>query len=421
MDNEVPKWLKIMQNGSLGEVRTKAFLMDRFWILERSVDIDGADFIIQRRVTHNNLLDRDAPRLGVVQVKFFETESTTHYIPNIYIVDDEGNLRDEFFVMCHAGKEDTPKIFFLTAKMIFDDFSTTTINDVEKFRLPGAVILSTNKYLVTSRKNTLDRIENQLILADFTKNRKFLSWRLPSSSIDASAILPEFKEPIDNWWGEIPKEFKYLKETAQSAMIKVEEIYNLLKEITEEVNPIKAFEYIDDIRYECRDGLGRWSISLPNDLYNEDFELVCRVHLEKVNYLKNEGLLDNYLSIKDNLREKISEFICANLPIDANTVLSITIDFSTKDLTINSINQKLTSADKYWSVPNTFNRFGHLELDTDKYSGIKEIADGKFEYYWLAGRIYMSEDDKNDIPNFYRTSNFKLYYDIMEKIYNDKK
>lgn len=118
MDNEIPTWLKIMQNGSLGEARTKAFLMDRFWILERSVDVDGADFIIQRRVTRQNLLDRDAPRLGVVQVKFFESEHTTHYIPKVYIVDEENKPREEFFVICHSGMEDNPKIFFLTAKMI---------------------------------------------------------------------------------------------------------------------------------------------------------------------------------------------------------------------------------------------------------------------------------------------------------------
>ena len=135
MENEVPTWLKIMQNGSIGEARTRAFLLDRFWILERSVDIDGADFIIQRRVTRQNLLDRDPPRLGVVQVKFFEAESTTHYIPKIYVVDEENNPRDEFFVICHTGLEDEPKIFFIPAKTILEDFKITVINEVEKFRL----------------------------------------------------------------------------------------------------------------------------------------------------------------------------------------------------------------------------------------------------------------------------------------------
>ncbi len=76
---EFPVWLKAMQNGAIGEARTRAFLIDRFWVLERSVDIDGADFIIQRRITSSNLLDEKPPRFGVVQAKFFSGPETSHY------------------------------------------------------------------------------------------------------------------------------------------------------------------------------------------------------------------------------------------------------------------------------------------------------------------------------------------------------
>src|SRR6478672_6525088 len=31
-----------------GEARALAFLLDRFWVLERSVDVQGADLIVQR-------------------------------------------------------------------------------------------------------------------------------------------------------------------------------------------------------------------------------------------------------------------------------------------------------------------------------------------------------------------------------------
>ena len=42
-----PIWLKVMENGTVGEARTRSFLIDRFWVLlERSVDTDGADFLI---------------------------------------------------------------------------------------------------------------------------------------------------------------------------------------------------------------------------------------------------------------------------------------------------------------------------------------------------------------------------------------
>lgn len=416
-DKNTPTWLKIMQNGAIGEARARAFLIDRFWILERSVDIDGADFIIQRKVTRQNLLDRNPPRLGVVQVKFFESNKTAQYIPKVYIIDDEGKSRDEFFILCHTGNEDNLKTFFITAKEILENFEITIKDGIEKFRLSGYKILDTDRYLISSNKNTLDRIENHLKLADFTKNRKFISWKLPSSEVDTDAIKTEFKEPLDNWWGEIPKEFKTLKESAHSTMVYIEDIYNNLKKVTEEIDPIKVFEYIHEIKSECCDGYGNWKIKLPDDLYNENFETVCHQHLEKVNYLKNKGLLDKFISLKELLKKDISDYVCKNLPIGPNTVLSIFIDFSTKDFTINSITYKLTEANDYWKVPNLLNQFGHI--DTDKYYGIKDISKGKFEYYWLAGRIWMDEIAKSDIPNFYKTENFRVYYECMEKMYEE--
>jgi len=74
-----------MQNGSIGEARTQAFLIDRFWVLERSVDIDGADFIIHRRITSANLLDKRPPRFGVVYAKFFAGPKTSHHIYKQYL------------------------------------------------------------------------------------------------------------------------------------------------------------------------------------------------------------------------------------------------------------------------------------------------------------------------------------------------
>ncbi|AJS58191.1 hypothetical protein [Paenibacillus sp. IHBB 10380] len=74
MMEDKPHWLLRMENGGLAEARTKAFLMDRFWILERSVDIQGADFIIQRRLTSQNILDATPPRFGVIQVKYYQNK-----------------------------------------------------------------------------------------------------------------------------------------------------------------------------------------------------------------------------------------------------------------------------------------------------------------------------------------------------------
>lgn len=66
-----------MENGSVGEARTRSFLIDRFWVLKRSVDTDGADFLIQRRTTTQRFTDKVPPRVGVVQAKFFQDRRTS--------------------------------------------------------------------------------------------------------------------------------------------------------------------------------------------------------------------------------------------------------------------------------------------------------------------------------------------------------
>ena len=234
MSDLTPPWLKAMQNGSLGEARAKAFLMDRFWILERSVDIEGADLIIQRRLTNRNLLDTTPPKLGFVQVKFFESDKTTQYIPTVYITDSEGKLREDFFILFHTGFEENSKIYFLTSDVVNSDFEIVEVDGMKKYRIYGTKILNSEKYLVKSKSNTLNRIENNLVFADFKKNREFISWKLPNVVSDTSAILPYYKENLENHWGNIPDEFQRIKNYALKSMYELEEIYLKLKEIVDD-------------------------------------------------------------------------------------------------------------------------------------------------------------------------------------------
>lgn len=411
MSNEIPTWLKIMQNGSIGEARTRAFLMDRFWILERSVDIDGADFVIQRRITRNNLLDRDAPRLWVVQVKFFESEWTTQYIPKIYITDDENKPRDEFFVICNSGQEDSPRMFFLTAQMIFNDFKISSIDGIEKYRLPGWMILGTEKYLITSSKNTLDRIENQLILADFTKNRRFFSWRLPSPKIDIDVIHPDFKEPIDNWYCKIPEEFKLLKKHAYSAMNEIEDIYNIFREIVEEADPLIALDHLSDIKSRCCNSYGQWWISLPSELWDSDFTDACSEHLRKLNFLRDKWVLDKYIDMKALLKKSILGFINSNLPIAHDIIHSIFINFSTQNFEILSIEHKLLSIDEHSIISGIDKKDYH-------FGGVINISNDLIECYWRPGDFYLSDENKKDLSGFYASRDFRIYSDCMNVVFD---
>lgn len=421
MEDKIPSWLKAMQNGALGEARAKAFLMDRFWILERSVDIDGADLIIQRRITSQNLLDRNPPKLGFVQVKFFESEKTTHYIPKAYITDDKGKLRDEFFLLCHSGFEENSQTFFLTSEMINSDFDIVKKSGINKFRISGAKILRNKKFFVQSKTNTLSRIERKLALSDFIRNREFISWKLPNLISNSAAILPDFNEPIDNSWGHIPKEFQKIKESALKAMNEIEALYLDLKSIAEEVDPLEAFTKIEILNSELgSQTYGHWGREIMESLYDENFYYTSKAHLDKVELLRADGLLDIFINLKGVIKKNISDFLCDNLPIDSNTIHSLLIEFSSEDFKVISIRHNLVKASEYFNVPETLDQFGHIGIPSSNYRGFKEISNSCFEYYWLAGRIYIDENFKDKLADYYRESDFWIYNDCVEKMYELK-
>lgn len=421
MPEIVPPWLKAMQNGSLGEARAKAFLMDRFWILERSVDIEGADLIIQRRLTGKNLLDPTPPRLGFVQVKFFESEKTSQTVPSAYILDQEGKAREDFFLLFHTGYEENAKIFFLTADMVQSDFELTEISGVKKYKIPGAKVFSNEKYTIKSSSNTLSRIERRLELVDFKKNREFISWKLPNVIADTSAILSDYREDITNSWGNIPNEFQRIKENALKAMQDIEKMYIELKEIAEEIDPMEAFVKIEYFSHQYgNNSYGRWGNDIINNLYDEGFYYTCKNHKDKVETLRQDGLLDEYINAKSVITENVMNYLAEKLPIDKNTIHSMIIEFSIVNFKIESVRHRLINATEYFNVPDTLNKFGHVEISHCDYSGIKTISENTFEFYWLAGRIYIDKKQESNLVDFYRSIMYTVCRDCLDKMYDLK-
>ncbi len=298
-----------MQNGAIGEARTRAFLLDRFWVLERSVDIQGADLIIQRRLTTQNLIDREPPRLGVIQVKFFGTAGTTHYVHKQYVVHASGSARTEFFLMCHAGTEDSPRSWLLSADEIKSSFPEAQDKEQVYYQISFQALEKASRFEVCKRSLALDRIEHALGLADFLSNRRFISGFLPSVSQTVDGILPLYHEPIRNVWLNIPEQFAKIKKSAMKGIIDLEEAREMLQSIINEVDPIKAQAVAEDMQSAYAGGYGRFSVSLPDDLWDEDFITACRRHKKMVDRLRADGVLDAFIVLSAELKRSIVEFL----------------------------------------------------------------------------------------------------------------
>jgi len=306
-----PSWLVRQENGAVAEARSRAFLMDRFWVLERSVDVDGADLIVQRRLTQRSLLDRTPPRLGFIQTKFYENASTTQYIHREYVVDPESKPRAEFFTVCHTGIEDNFKMFLLSAEEISRGFRLTGEDHSKPncFVLPGRDVL-VQQFEIIDRCNALDQIERALLNADFYKNRAFASWALPSTKTELPPILPMYQEQIDNWWGDIPTQFDHVREQARKASGEFQYALSRLQEIQESQDPEQVVGIAEELQ-------GEWgpSVNALRDIYNEDFHKVVQLHKKRYQQLTEAGLRGAHAAIRRSLIEKFLKEVAPTMPL----------------------------------------------------------------------------------------------------------
>ncbi len=388
--NEFPSWLKSMQNGTIGEARTKAFLIDRFWILERSVDIHGVDFIIQRRLCDRNILDEEPPRFGVVQAKFSHDENTCHYINKECILDKDSSPRIEAFLIIHTGDEEDQRMFLLTSKDITEDFS---INK-DKFVVPSRKVFSSSKYQIKNRRLSLDRMEALIQCAEFYKNRNFVFSRLSSMAPDFDAILPEYKEGIEHRFGDIPDLFKNQKKEAFKAMLEIEEIHKLLREFVESIDPIEACYIAEGLNH--RFGI---SISMP-EVFNKDFYYGAKNLKEMVDNMRNDGTLDNYISARKYITSEIHSFLqnYSIDKIDRNTIHEITIKYNPANFT-------------FIDISNSMSYIPEEELYKE-FSKVVEAKEGSIILSWKIG-LQVNNDG-------YIRMNDCCMNDIMERIYNLK-
>ena len=393
MVNAFPNWLKSNQNGQIGEIRTKAFLMNRFWILERSVDIHGADFLIQRRIYEKNILDDEPTRFGVVQSKFSQNDRTTHKIKKEYVVDNSGKPRTEFFLLIHTGNEEEPEMYLLNSQDISGEFST---NENGEYIVPSRSVFTSQKYKVTNKTNSLDRIENSIQCAEFYKNRLYAFQSISSINPDFDAIEPVYKEDFEYWFGRIPEAFKYQKKEVFDVMLILEEIHDYFKKFVESVDPIEACVIAEE--WEYKHGM---SIKLP-ELYQPDVSSLyhyAKEQKEVVNKMRNDGALDNFFFIKKSIVSETETYFKSAVKgsIDESTSHVITVSYDPMNL-------------KFKSTKNAF-RSKYDYQNIDDFSAFIKAKEGEVTLIWKAGLQF--KDDILKINEF-------VLNEIMEKIYSLK-
>lgn len=386
---ERPPWLVRQENGAIGEARTRALLLDRFWVLERSADVDGADLIIQRRLTQRSLLDRTAPRLGFVQVKFYASTTTTQYVHREYVLNKAGEPRAEFFAVCHTGVEDGTSAFLLSS----EEIAQLPITDEHhsypnRFMLRGTDVL-TPRFEIVDRRHALDRIERALMNADFLKNRAFVSWALPSLKSTPPPILPMYEEGIENWWGDIPSAFNDLRERARKASWEFEDVVSRLQAIYESQDPEQIAAEVEELDDD-------WGHSHPlmRHIFDEDFFRAVKLYKKRHSDLTQAGLLSAYAGIRRLVKEKLTEDVAPLMPLPRDRVYLLKVSYDPKTWRDIHLRSRFEETQSVWPEE----RDGKKEADSNRIpsNGVLEQEPGSVEVYVIPGRFGYGEWSKGD-------------------------
>lgn len=386
--NKISYGIKRADNGSIGEARTKSFLIDRFWILERSVDMEGADFIIQRKLTEKSILDTDPPRFGIIQAKFSQDHRTQHEIKKQYVIDKDQNPHYEFFLIVNVGFEELQQMCLLSANDIIENFD---VSSDEKYKISTSKII--DLFRIKSKKDALDYIENGIQCAEFYKNRTLIFNELHPIEPDFDAIHPDYKKDIEYNDGNIPELFKEYKEEAYSFVCKLEKMHAILLKFIQEMNPVESCYFAEEFNHYVRNGMN------APQIFDKGFFYKSKRYIQQINFLRNDGILEDFLLLKNIIRTQINDFLILNKDvIDLKSRLIVLITYNSKDFSSLKISNELISEENIINEKN------------NTYLKISEGEIKRIFYFWY--------EVKNG-TKFIKLNEFCLV-DLVEKIYELK-
>lgn len=251
-----------MENGEIGEVRTKAILIDRFWVLERNVDVNGADLLIQRQLMQRDFNDPKPTKLGIVQAKFRQSLPVTIDVKEEYFLLGE-KPRENFFLFVHTGTGNDKKAFFFTAADI-----AKQLEENSKFTVDA-----NSKDILNTTKEVLDTMEKMLEKMDLSENyRSFLSRETDQRYYHRDFERHNYAPLDDTYKVTLPHVGSY-EELANEARDEVkdylrdyvEPLLELQEKMNASTNPVEICDLCDDFRSET--GSSKISASGLNDAH----------------------------------------------------------------------------------------------------------------------------------------------------------
>jgi len=338
-------WLKPVENGIKGERRTRKLLGNEFWILDRDVDINGGDLIIQRKNLKGDILSVDPLELGLVQVKFIEKLTRQINIDLKYLYDwdeteDDLILLEGFFLLIHFDIKGAEAMFCLDSKdfkILLEEkiiigkkvYKDDNQKELKKVTLAISIGKLQEHFGIESHgvQTIIDKINQRLIELDYSRSvsKRFFVGRKPN----LIAIDKEFEQNL------------YTKEIKNNILEVQNELYQILLQSSDYVLHIKDLLRLHPtLIIDHKDGefteisLLKNLIKRINGVNFDGLEKALeglKGNLDTFDHPKQEQYIEPYNDQEDELREVLN-FYNNLIEEDNCDILEILHNFREQDI-----------------------------------------------------------------------------------------
>lgn len=162
-------------NGRIAHSLTEALLLQRFFVSRRIPDIEGADFLVQKREETLDNLRETKEKVnvwGIIQSKFFENKNEVK-ISKDYVVDNIGPI-PEFFASIYTIRNFNQGHYFFSANEIIKHwkYSRRKSGEYYVFKISEKKDFCDFKNIPTNE--ILDKIENAIETTEEYRNQKLI-------------------------------------------------------------------------------------------------------------------------------------------------------------------------------------------------------------------------------------------------------
>lgn len=301
---------KIQENAVLGESMCSTLLLQRFWVLKRSVDINGGDFFIQLRDESVSFTDMLPPRIGIAQSKFSQTKKTTHFVKKEYVLGIDGIPLRGFFLIVHVGQGKESRRYILTSKEISEEFSISKKDGEPGYFIGASAYI--DKFEFSVDELALNKIFVDLENRSEEDKKKFLqSVNIPDYELKKRGLKNEWLIPVPNEHAFISDEIYWMKLSLRTALYAYDEIQGLIGELLLSNDVVECMEIAEKIKQssEIKEENSKFYLKPYLDALNLGEKLMpaITVHKARLSMLHSSGNLSSFTALCNMVEKALWE------------------------------------------------------------------------------------------------------------------